>query len=386
MKSKGLSGSGVFQILAILSIAAWPLLPARAQSIFSANALGYVDVSFVAGSNLIANPLFADDNSVSNLLRDVPNGSYFIPWNRSSQRFEPTNHYTAGGWTYPVATFVAPDGGFLVLPSAHSLSFVGQPWPATSGPGCLTYPGGDSVFGWLPTTCCAFDCDVLSPPPYTDSTAIKKWNRQTQTFGEPCIYFEGFGWIPSTPSALAPDESALFTISTPFTARGPFAGLLGGSPVPTRRPSSVMIQPQRIGTNFTFQWASASNANYAVFASTNLNTVQWRLVQAGVATPANGLAAVTVSGQDQRVFYRLQPNLALSPAPVLLGGTRRSNQFSFQFYAPAATNYIVERGPTFPSGPWQIVTNLTAGPSNIVGVADRAATANTAYYRVRYGQ
>jgi hypothetical protein len=386
MNFKGLFWVGVPRIFVILLIVVCPLSAARAQSIISANALGYFDANFVVGSNLIANPLFADDNSVSNLFRNLPVGSYFIPWDRNSQRFEPTNHYTAAGWTFPLSTLVAPDGGFLVLPSAKLLTFVGQPWPVIPGPGCFTYPSGDSVYSWIPTTCCGFDCDLIGTPPFTDATTIMKWNRQTQAFGDSHIYYEGLGWIPTDPSALSPDESALFTIIDSFTARSPFAGFLSVGPVPTHRPSTIMVQSHRVGTNFTFRWASTSNAHYSVFSCSNLNTISWQVAQSGMATPTNDICTITVSSPDPHRFYRLQPNVTFSPAPILLGGQRGSNFFSFQFYAPASTNYVVERSSSFPTGLWQTVTNLNAGPSNIVAVVDHAATASVGYYRVRYGE
>ena len=54
--------------------------PAAAQERFSANAIGYVDASFSAGSNLVANPLNAGNNTISNLFCGVPEGSVFLPW------------------------------------------------------------------------------------------------------------------------------------------------------------------------------------------------------------------------------------------------------------------------------------------------------------------
>ena len=93
--------------------------PAWAQSRFSVNAVGYVDANFVAGSNLVANPLNAGNNTISNLFRGVPHGSVCLPWDRNSAAFAVSNTYHAvSGWTDPSATVVIPNGGFLRLPSA----------------------------------------------------------------------------------------------------------------------------------------------------------------------------------------------------------------------------------------------------------------------------
>jgi len=150
-----------------------------------------------------------------------------------------------------------------------------------------------------------------------------------------------------------------------------------------------MIQPQRAGTNFIFSWASASNMNYAVFCSTNLHVVNWRLVDRGTATPANGVCTVTFGSTNTYAFYRLQPDWSTTPPVwplVLLPVGHRNNfsSFSFQFYAPTNATYTVERTVSMFNPTWFTVTNLSAGPSNIVAVVDGAATNASRYYRVRY--
>ncbi len=373
--------------LVIIIATGWSAL--RAQSpIYSVNTLGYVDANFVAGSNLIANPLFAVDNTISNLLRDVPNGSSFIPWERGLQQFGTTNRKTGGIWSSPLATLVAPDGGFLVLPSAMKVAFIGRPWSDVGGPGCLTYPSGNSVLSWLPQRCCALDCDVGGPfTGYSDETTIVRWNRQGQTYFDPYTYYEGLGWVPADPTPFAPDEAALFQVSTPFTARGPFLGNFSqGTPLPTQAPSATMVQPQRAGTNFTFRWASASNTSYAVFCSTNLLVVNWRLVDHGAATSVNGVCTVSFGSTNTYAFYRLQPDWAAAPWPVVLPVGHRSSfsSFRFQFYAPTNATYTVERTISLLNPTWSTVTTLSAGPSNIVSVVDGSATDSSRYYRVRY--
>ena len=373
-----------FCLRVFVSVIALAWASARAQPIYSANILGYVDADFVAGSNLIANPLFALDNTISNLLRNVPNGSSFIPWDRAAHQFGPTNQRTAGSWSAPLNTLVAPDGGFLVLPAATRVSFVGQTWRSVPGPGCVNYPIGESLFGWFPASCCGLDCDLIGVPPVTEGTTVSKWNRVTQAFVE-ATYYDGFGWIPSDPSPFALDESALFHVENAFDARSPFLAGLQDVPVPTHVPSATMIQPQRTGTNFTFSWASASNMSYAVFCSTNLHVVNWRLVDRGTATPSNGVCTVTFGSTHPYAFCRLQPDWGGSWSPVLLAGRRSSSSnFSFQFYAPTGTTYTVERALSPVNPTWFTVTNLSAGPSNIVAVVDASATDPVRYYRVRY--
>ena len=373
------------QIFAVV-IGAWlPLASACAQPVYSVNALGYVDANFVAGSNLIANPLFAGDNTISNLFRDVPEGSFFLPWDQGSKTFSPTNRFTLGsGWSDPNAVFLAPSGGFLWLPAPTRISFVGQPWGVIPGP-CLNYPAGESVFSWIDQQqiVCVIHCDCNEPFEH-DGNVILTWNRQTQAYNPPLTYLDGVGWLPSPPR-LDVTESAHFFTDVPIDGRGPFAGLLGGGPpAPQGLPWLNLRNPERSGTNLTFHWPSTSNVNYAVFCSTNLNTVVWELVQEGISTPTDGVATISVVGTNSGAYYRVLPQFGAST--VLLGGARGASNFTFQLYAPVATNYVVQRTRTWTypisSATWQTITNVTAGPSNIVSVVDTTATADTGYYRV----
>src|SRR5215212_3897735 len=73
-----------------------------AQSQFSVNAVGYADVNLVAGSNLLVNPFNAGDNSVSNVLRGVPDGTVFLRWDPPTASFPASNvFHTSTGWTVP---------------------------------------------------------------------------------------------------------------------------------------------------------------------------------------------------------------------------------------------------------------------------------------------
>lgn len=77
--------------------------------------------------------------------------------------------------------------------------------------------------------------------------------------------------------------------------------------------------------------------------------------------------------------------LTTNNGAVLRSGRRLSpSTFVFQFYAPVATNYTVERTFSLSAPDWQTVITLFAGPSNFVAVADQAATSAIVFYRVRY--
>src|SRR5689334_17990722 len=122
MSTKHFAGRDLFRIAFTCLGVLWLPLIAPAQSVYSVNALGYVDLNLAPGMNLIANPFSASDNSVSNLFRGVPDGSYFLPWNAPSGGFGPTNYFTeSSGWTDPTFTLLSPNGGFLSVPTNLSL-------------------------------------------------------------------------------------------------------------------------------------------------------------------------------------------------------------------------------------------------------------------------
>src|SRR4051812_16391046 len=99
MNARGLHSAGGLQIILTLFFGLATAASIQAQ-IYSVNMVGYADVDFVAGSNLVANPFNAGNNTVSNLFRGVPDGTMFIRGNRGPElRFEPTNQYSAvSGW------------------------------------------------------------------------------------------------------------------------------------------------------------------------------------------------------------------------------------------------------------------------------------------------
>src|SRR5678816_3680356 len=76
------------------------------QTRYSLNTVGYVDARFYAGSNLMANPLKASNNSIARLMGSLPAGSFYLPWNQASPGFGPTNYLTEQGWTDPSATLL----------------------------------------------------------------------------------------------------------------------------------------------------------------------------------------------------------------------------------------------------------------------------------------
>ena len=136
-----------FPLAVIVLIVTGSFAQVLAQTRYSVNVVGYSDAEFVAGSNLVANPLDAGNNTLSNLFAGLPSGSFFLPWDAASQKFGPDIRFNSEtGWSDGAATLRQPAGGFLWLPSPKRISFAGEPWP----PMCVTFPEGESVICFMP--------------------------------------------------------------------------------------------------------------------------------------------------------------------------------------------------------------------------------------------
>jgi len=386
MNSKGFFRAGFFKI-AFVCICATLLTSAWAQSRYSLNTVGYVDANFLTGSNLIANPLNNGVNTMASLFRSLPDGSFFLPWNQQSQSFDVANSYNqSGGWTDPNAVFVAPNGGFLWLPSPAQITFVGEPWifgGPLSNTYCVSY-GNQTVSSVVPRGQCGLCSDYSScSPAVPEGTSMWKWNRSAQRW---ITYIFVVGdWYDQSFNIVDPqleaDESGVFYFSGAFQATAPGRG------TPIERSDARLQQLTRNGANLSFQFPTTNSTAYVILCSTNLASNVWRVAQGGIANPTGGVASITISAvTNTMAFYRLV-GAATSTNTILLNPSRSGTRFECQFYAPIAATYEFQRVLTLTNPPlqsWQTIATVTAAPSNIVTVTDATATGGKGYYRLRY--
>lgn len=174
------------------------------SNVYSLNVVGYVNVTIPSGYSLIANPLNATDNTVSNLFSTAnPLGATVYSWNGSGFVANTLDEF-GGGWGNP-ALSLAPGVGFLIRnpgaqftntfvgevlqgtlnntpPSGYSLlaSMVPQQGylaDTTSAGLGLTAGLGDTVYGWSGTGFVAINNDEFgggwntNVPPFTVDNA-----------------------------------------------------------------------------------------------------------------------------------------------------------------------------------------------------------------------
>jgi hypothetical protein len=167
--------------LAALVVASTGLSNAQ---IFSVNAVGYINVTVKPGFNLIANQLFAQDNSIGSLFKNfdggvVPGTTIYklvdgkfltATWDDLDNQYVPES--TAAELTLP------GDGVFVYLPGSREkvLTFVGE---VLQGEVCTEIPSGYSIkSSAIPQT---LDFNALNFPG-SPGDKVFRFNARTASF------------------------------------------------------------------------------------------------------------------------------------------------------------------------------------------------------------
>jgi hypothetical protein len=110
----------------------------KAQTVYSVNAVGYVNVGLVAGFNLIANPLNGTNNNLNTIIPVALGDSLAFRWNAAAQGFAQADTYFDvndpllngwydGGTGLKTTTTIAPGEGFFISsPGSTTITFVGE--------------------------------------------------------------------------------------------------------------------------------------------------------------------------------------------------------------------------------------------------------------------
>jgi hypothetical protein len=182
-------------LLLTAAISAAGVVSSMAQ-VYSVNVVGFVNMSLPAGFSLIANPLKATNDFLSAIIPTAPDGTQVLTFNVTNQTFaaDVPSYIEGFGW-FPDGEVKPGQGFFINLPSATTLTFVGEVRQGNlSAPIATGYSIQSSQVPQrgLVTT------DLTLPA--TDGDQIFRWDRATQTyFSEVPGYIEGFGWFPSEP-------------------------------------------------------------------------------------------------------------------------------------------------------------------------------------------
>jgi hypothetical protein len=120
------------KILLSAALVAAGIAAADAQQVYSVNAVGYVNVTLVAGYNLLNNPLNGTNNVVTTVIPVAPEGSSLLTWNSLAQDFNQADVYL-GGWANgdgdPSTRVLSPGQGFFLQNNSGAsatITFVGE--------------------------------------------------------------------------------------------------------------------------------------------------------------------------------------------------------------------------------------------------------------------
>jgi hypothetical protein len=178
-----------------------------AQTVFSANAVGYVNVALGAGYSILANPLNGTNNNLNTILPAVADGTFVLKWDNAVQNFAAPSQFIEGvGWI-PDNTLSPGEGAFINVPTAATLTFIGE---VPQGNLSVTFGANYSLISQMtPQT------NGLSTVgfPAADGDFVLFWDNGTQNFKAPIQFVEGVGWLPSDPSPALGEGFFLNTAS-----------------------------------------------------------------------------------------------------------------------------------------------------------------------------
>ena len=156
------------------------------------------------GLNLIANQLRANpDNTLSTVLKNIPEGSRLQKWDETSQTFhEDQFESVAGGWvnasdgTPSTTTLLPGEAAFLSnpLPSPYELTFTGDP---NSEP--ETFPAMQPTVYYFRSrqTNAPGTWETITGKAPEDGAVLVRWDVETQNYQT--NQFAGGRWFPSEP-------------------------------------------------------------------------------------------------------------------------------------------------------------------------------------------
>jgi hypothetical protein len=200
-------------LLLLAAAAAAGIATASAQTtVYSVNAVGYVNTTVPKGFALISNPLLAQTNTVSALLTgQVPQDTQVFVWDTTKKTFNIASYDTTFGWD-PVAvadSAMMPGGGVFIKnqsAAAFTITFVGE-----VPQGTLTTPliaGLQIVSSQVPQS------DTIDNLGYTGAQDDKvyQWDSSKQTYNI-FTFDTTFGWDP-TLKALGVGEAVFLSRNT----------------------------------------------------------------------------------------------------------------------------------------------------------------------------
>lgn len=183
-------------LLLTAALAAAGVVTSVAQTVYSVNAVGYVNVVFKPGFQMIANPLNAPTNTVKALIPSVPNNSTLYKFNNATGTYT-INNFLFGNWGNPNDTLVPGEGAFLRLAGTSDVTntFVGE---VVTGDTVNPIPAGFSIKSSIVPQSGALDSVLGFPNQNNDNVYL--FRTATQTYQTFTYLFGSYGANPPVPA------------------------------------------------------------------------------------------------------------------------------------------------------------------------------------------
>jgi hypothetical protein len=125
------------------AIAAGSAITGAAQTVYSINAVGYVNLVMPAGFSMIANPLNTTNNTLEALIPTPPDFTTIYKWNGTG--YDISTYFF--GWSDPALTLNPGEGCFINATAEFTNTFVGEVVqnPPTGGTVTNSLPAGYSI-------------------------------------------------------------------------------------------------------------------------------------------------------------------------------------------------------------------------------------------------
>lgn len=177
------------KVLLVGAALAVTAVTASAETIYSSNVVGYVNLDLVAGWNMVANPLDAGVNTLNTLMQGVPDGSQAAKFQNGAWTEVSAYDELFGEWEIDY-TINPGEGFFINLPEAYTVTFVGE---VKAGEHSVALPAGWSMVG-SPTPVAGTLADIgLVSPAVSDGDQMFAWSSAAQRYLEGNMFDELFG-------------------------------------------------------------------------------------------------------------------------------------------------------------------------------------------------
>jgi hypothetical protein len=219
-------------ILSVAALVAGCASAGSAQTVYSGNIVGYINLPFYAGTNYFASQLANSDNSLDTIFYPgvVPEGATFTELDSTTHEFLPTSTYdTATGWSINY-TLAFGQGGWLDTPLLFTNTFTGSVWPGYSPlssqpftPPLVTASGTQFLSCFLPIDATFYDVVGRDP---LNGESVTTLDAATQTCTT--TTFDNGAWDNGAPD-LDVGEAAFFNLSSVVPVPEPSATCLAAT-------------------------------------------------------------------------------------------------------------------------------------------------------------